>query len=100
MLVGYCITIALMVLYGFLCWRDNKKKDIQEAAWREETHGEQQDVAEEWKDLTDKRVTSSETTLVNATNCPESQVPLHLLGGRHDRGWARDVAGVWDWRRC
>lgn len=39
MLVGYCVTIALMVLYGFLCWRDNKKKDIQEAEWQRSMQG-------------------------------------------------------------
>jgi len=56
MLVGYCLTIALMVLYGFLCWRDNKKKDVQEAEWRQSLQGVEQDVAEEWQDLTDKKV--------------------------------------------
>ena len=56
MLVGYCLTIALMVLYGFLCWRDNKKKEVQEAAWRQSLQGVEQDVAEEWQDLTDKKV--------------------------------------------
>jgi len=45
-----------MVLYGFLCWRDNKKKDIQEAEWQRSMQGVEQDVAEEWQDLTDKKV--------------------------------------------
>ena len=55
MLVGYCITLALMTLYGFLCWRDNKRKEVEEAEWREAAAGMEGDVAEEWKDLTDKQ---------------------------------------------
>ncbi|ORY25474.1 major facilitator superfamily domain-containing protein [Naematelia encephala] len=54
MLVGYCCSLALLSLYGYICWRDNKKKVIQEAQWRESTQGQTADVAEEWKDLTDK----------------------------------------------
>ncbi|WVR04194.1 hypothetical protein IAU60_001194 [Kwoniella sp. DSM 27419] len=53
MLAGYCVSLALMATYGFLCWRDNKKKVVQEEQWRTAIDGQQQDVAEEWKDLTD-----------------------------------------------
>ncbi|KAK8864739.1 hypothetical protein IAR55_001995 [Kwoniella newhampshirensis] len=55
MMAGYCVSILLMVLYGFLCWRDNKKKVVQEEQWRASIEGLEQDVAEEWKDLTDKQ---------------------------------------------
>jgi ACS family allantoate permease-like MFS transporter len=56
MLAGYCVTIALMVLYGFLCWRDNKKKEVMQQEWLESIQGQEQVVAEEWKDLTDRKV--------------------------------------------
>nr|XP_031859423.1 uncharacterized protein CI109_005067 [Kwoniella shandongensis]KAA5526495.1 hypothetical protein CI109_005067 [Kwoniella shandongensis] len=55
MMVGYCVSLLLMATYGYLCWRDNKKKVVQEADWRASTQGQQQDVAEEWKDLTEKQ---------------------------------------------
>ncbi|WWC88845.1 uncharacterized protein L201_003760 [Kwoniella dendrophila CBS 6074] len=54
MLAGYCVSIGLMVLYGFLCWWDNKKKVVQEEEWRASIEGQEQDVAAEWKDMTDK----------------------------------------------
>lgn len=56
MLVGYCICLALIVAYGVLCWHDNKKKAFQEANWQESVQGQDVDIAEEWKDLTDKQV--------------------------------------------
>jgi hypothetical protein len=56
MLVGYCICLALIVAYGVLCWHDNKKKAFQEANWQDSVQGQDVDVAEEWKDLTDKQV--------------------------------------------
>ncbi|RSH82837.1 hypothetical protein EHS25_005827 [Saitozyma podzolica] len=55
MLVGYCICLALIVAYGVLCWHDNKKKAFQEANWQDSVQGQDVDVAEEWKDLTDKQ---------------------------------------------
>ncbi|KAK4686967.1 MFS transporter, ACS family, allantoate permease, partial [Tremellales sp. Uapishka_1] len=54
MLCGYCVSIGLMTLYGFLCWRDNKKKVFQESQWVASMQGMELDIAEEWKDLTDK----------------------------------------------
>ncbi|OCF34543.1 allantoate permease [Kwoniella heveanensis BCC8398] len=54
MLAGYCVSLGLLTLYGFLCWRDNKKKEVQESEWRASTEGQEVDVASEWKDLTDK----------------------------------------------
>jgi hypothetical protein len=55
MLAGYCVSLGLMALYGYLCWRDNKRKEVEEAEWRASMQGQEQDVAEEWKDLTDKQ---------------------------------------------
>lgn len=55
MLVGYCASLALLGVYAWLCRRDNKQKELDEAAWRQ-TGGDAGDVAEEWKDLTDKQV--------------------------------------------
>lgn len=67
MLVGYCCSIGLLALYGFLCWRDNKRKEIQEREWRAAGGDSEQDVAEEWKDLTDKQVSApSQSGLVAA----------------------------------
>ncbi|WRT67613.1 uncharacterized protein IL334_004585 [Kwoniella shivajii] len=54
MMAGYCVTLGLMALYGFLCWRDNKRKVTQEEQWRASIAGQEQDVGEEWKDLSDK----------------------------------------------
>lgn len=54
MLVGYCASLALLGVYAWLCRRDNKQKELDEAAWRQ-TGGDAGDVAEEWKDLTDKQ---------------------------------------------
>lgn len=54
MLSGYCVTVALLVVYGLLCWRDNQKKVMQERQWLIETEGKVEDVHESWKDLTDK----------------------------------------------
>ena len=56
MLVGYCITMALLVLYGFICWRDNKKKEVQEREYMETLGGRREEVAAEWQDLTDMQV--------------------------------------------
>ncbi|WVQ85371.1 hypothetical protein IAT38_007536 [Cryptococcus sp. DSM 104549] len=53
MLIGYCASIALIALYGFVCWRDNKRKVIEQEEWEARNHDE--DVGEEWKDLTDKQ---------------------------------------------
>nr|XP_019012572.1 allantoate permease [Kwoniella pini CBS 10737]OCF51353.1 allantoate permease [Kwoniella pini CBS 10737] len=58
MMVGYCACLGLMTLYGILCWRDNKKKVIQEQEWRTATEGQEQDIGEEWKDLTDREVSA------------------------------------------
>ncbi len=55
MLVGYCISLALLTAYGVLCWRDNKKKVAQEVEWSASVQGNEADVAEEWKDHTDKQ---------------------------------------------
>lgn len=56
MLAGYCVSIGLMSLYGFLCWRDNKKKVAQGTEWQKSVTSQDTTVAEEWKDLTDKQV--------------------------------------------
>lgn len=55
MLVFYCLALLLVVIYGYTCWHDNKKKEIQQAKWELE-HESHEDgfVAEEWQDLTDK----------------------------------------------
>lgn len=55
MLVGYCVAMILIMIYGYTCWRDNKKKATEQAEW-ESGHGSQEDniVGDEWKDLTDK----------------------------------------------
>lgn len=45
-----------MSLYGFLCWRDNKKKVAQGTEWHKSVTSQDTTVAEEWKDLTDKQV--------------------------------------------
>lgn len=86
MLSGYCVTLGLMALYGFLCWRDNKKKEIEEAAWRASIEGQVQDVAEEWKDLTDKKVSeklvSGSTALMS--RIPSSGTPTSVLTVRQD----------------
>ncbi|OWZ44650.1 allantoate permease [Cryptococcus neoformans c45] len=55
MLAGYCVSIGLMSLYGFLCWRDNKKKVAQGTEWQQSITSQDTTVAEEWKDLTDKQ---------------------------------------------
>ena len=56
MLVGYCITLALLSLYGYICWRDNKRKVIQEQEYIQSLQGRDEDVAAEWQDLTDIQV--------------------------------------------
>lgn len=56
MLAGYCCSIGLLALYGFLCWRDNKRKEIEEEEWANSSEGRNQEVAAEWQDLTDKQV--------------------------------------------
>lgn len=56
MLSGYCISIGLLTLYGFLCWRDNKRKDAQEQQWLASLGGNEPEVAAEWQDMTDKQV--------------------------------------------
>ncbi|KAK8869466.1 hypothetical protein IAR55_000030 [Kwoniella newhampshirensis] len=53
MLIGYCLSILLVCLYGFSCWRSNKLKVKQQEEWEANHH--EQDVAEEWKDLTDRQ---------------------------------------------
>lgn len=56
MLVGYCVAMLLIMIYGYTCWRDNKKKEVEQAAWEQE-HGRRDEevVGDEWKDLTDKQ---------------------------------------------
>lgn len=62
MLVGYCVSILLLLSYGFLCWHDNQRKEANaaaieaERAERDEDHEASSSVAIEWKDLTDKEV--------------------------------------------
>lgn len=77
MLAGYCVTIGLMTLYGFLCWRDNKKKEVMEREWLQSIQGQDQIVAEEWKDQTDKKVRYARTIEL----MEEPQVSIHLLNG-------------------
>ncbi|WWC95911.1 hypothetical protein V866_002778 [Kwoniella sp. B9012] len=55
MLTGYCVCMGLLTLYGFLCWRDNKKKVIQEQEYMNALDGQEEDIGAEWKDLTDKQ---------------------------------------------
>ena len=55
MLAGYCVTVLLLVIYGWLCWRDNKKKVIEEEEFRNATDSREQ-AAADWQDLTDKQV--------------------------------------------
>jgi hypothetical protein len=56
MLSGYCVSLGLLTLYGFLCWRDNRRKEVAEEEWRASVDGSEQEVAAEWQDLTDKLV--------------------------------------------
>lgn len=56
MMSGYCVSLGLMSLYGWLCWRDNRTKEVDEAQWRSELEGGEVDLVEEWRDLTDKEV--------------------------------------------
>ncbi|WWD16271.1 hypothetical protein CI109_100697 [Kwoniella shandongensis] len=53
MLIGYCLSILLVILYGISCWSSNKLKEKEQAEWEATHHDE--DVAEEWKDLTDRQ---------------------------------------------
>ncbi|WVW82746.1 hypothetical protein I302_104757 [Kwoniella bestiolae CBS 10118] len=53
MLIFYCLSILFISLYGFVCWRDNKRKVKEEEIWRASRADD--GVAEEWKDLTDKQ---------------------------------------------
>ncbi|WRT67482.1 uncharacterized protein IL334_004454 [Kwoniella shivajii] len=52
MLIFYCLSILFIAIYGLVCWQSNKKKEKQEEEWR--ATRQEGDVAEEWKDLTDK----------------------------------------------
>ncbi|OCF71539.1 hypothetical protein I204_07597 [Kwoniella mangroviensis CBS 8886] len=54
MLIFYCLSILFIAAYGFICWRDNKRKVKKEEIWRASRPDD--GVAEEWKDLTDKQV--------------------------------------------
>ena len=56
MLSGYCVSIGLLTLYGYLCWRDNKRKQAQEQDWLASLGGVEPEVAAEWQDMTDKQV--------------------------------------------
>ena len=87
MLAGYCVTIALMVLYGFLCWRDNKKKEVMEQEWLESIQGQEQVVAEEWKDLTDQKVRCSSKPGLTT----EPQIPIYLLGRQKGQDYQHDT---------
>ena len=69
MLVGYCLSLALLAVYAWICHRDNRQKELDEAAWRQQG-GDAGDVAEEWKDLTDKQVRGGPPTrLVVSCQC-------------------------------
>ena len=49
------MTVLLLLIYGWLCWRDNKKKVIEEEEFRNATDSREQ-AAADWQDLTDKQV--------------------------------------------
>ncbi|OCF55964.1 hypothetical protein L486_06721 [Kwoniella mangroviensis CBS 10435] len=53
MLIFYCLSILFIAAYGFICWRDDKRKVKEEEIWRASRPDD--GVAEEWKDLTDKQ---------------------------------------------
>ncbi|BEJ11629.1 hypothetical protein CspHIS471_0200890 [Cutaneotrichosporon sp. HIS471] len=51
MLCGYCVAIVLLGIYGFLCARDNRRRDRAQHEMEEVDSN----VAKEWQDLTDKQ---------------------------------------------
>lgn len=53
MVASFSACILLIALYGFLCYRDNKKKAAARAEWDATCHDQ---VLDEWQDLTDKQV--------------------------------------------
>lgn len=59
MLAGYCVAILLLGIYAFLCWNDNRRKDVHEKERVESLDSARSSsVATEWMDLTDKQVGS------------------------------------------
>ncbi len=91
MLVGYIVSLLLIIAYGFVCWRDNKKKVLQQAEWEREHAGEAQGViGDEWRDLTDKKVSWTLDGRGTKQLTAEPGVPVHLV----EKGQGRVGEGV------
>lgn len=106
MLVGYCVSILLLVVYGFLCWRDNQRRDAaidSERIGREDSH-ETQSVATEWKDLTDKQVRLRPWRLRMADDRIRRSVIRGSMGSLTVEGFLLcevwSFGWSWWWRSC